>query len=66
MNLSLWTSIREYVDAEIKLAIARYDYHVHAMTPKRGEQIAALEEQSTRMETAVREMLPASASGEQT
>lgn len=48
MNLSMWTAMREYIAAEVRLGIAR-----HACASP--ESISALEEQSTRMETAVRE-----------
>lgn len=69
MNLPQWTAIREYVAAEINLAHARMrmlELRSRLNTNERGlgpqiaelsQLIKALEEQSTRMETAVRESL---------
>jgi len=58
MNLPLWSAIREYIDAEIKLAFARYHADLTGYrTKSESQRIEALEAQSTRMETAVREML---------
>jgi hypothetical protein len=56
MNLSMWTSIREYIAAEVRLGIARHQRDVHDEAGTGGE-IAALEEQSTRMETDVRRLM---------
>lgn len=61
MNLPLWSAIREYIDAEIKLGMTRHiasttsDPMVRRVLIEEG--IPKLEEQSTRMETAVRAAL---------
>ena len=52
MNLSMWTAIREYIDAEIKLSWAR-------KTLVNDPLLEVLAAQSTRMETAVREYVEA-------
>lgn len=57
MNLNLWTAIREYVNAEVRLGILRSQRESDQPENVRREEIARLEEQSTRMETYVREHL---------
>jgi hypothetical protein len=65
MNLTVWTGIREYVAAEIRLSLARYQlFLLHDQAIRHNQsadelraEIATLEEQSTRMETSVREAL---------
>lgn len=59
MNLALWTSIREYVAAEIKLALLRHQRAQPGQPWVIGEdtELRRLEEQSTRMETSVRELI---------
>lgn len=63
MNLTLWTGIREYIDAEIKLAFARQDLAFASAAGndedvrRAAERVRGLENQSTRMETSVREAL---------
>jgi hypothetical protein len=63
MNLSMWSAIREYVAAEIKLGIARHvcatssDPMVRRVMGE--EEIPTLQEQSTRMESEVREYVKA-------
>jgi hypothetical protein len=54
MNLALWATIREYIDTEIKLAIVRNlpGTHLSGYGSKKE-----LEEQSTRMETSIREQI---------
>ena len=58
MNISMWTAMREYIAAETELAVCRYarrntvDYDQRAVDL--DARIAELQEQSTRMETAVR------------
>lgn len=51
MNLSMWTAIREYIAAEIQLTLAR----ARSTDPSNDSRVRSLEEQSTRMETSVRE-----------
>jgi hypothetical protein len=70
MDRATWTNVREYVQAEVKLAIAQHIMgrlrdKLNTDTPGLGPAIAeqrrtidALQEQVTRMETAVREALP--------
>ena len=58
MNLSMWTTIREYIAAEVRLGIARHQRDVHGEAGT-ADEIAGLEEQSTRMETEVRRLLDA-------
>lgn len=55
MNLSLWEAIREYVAAEVRLGIARHQRDIHDEAGT-ADEIAGLEEQSTRMETEVRRL----------
>jgi hypothetical protein len=60
MNLTIWTGIREYVSAEIKLAHARRDLHAATTDEEIAEcaaKVRTLEEASTAMETLVRESL---------
>lgn len=61
MNLNMWSMIREYIAAEVQLNVCRHERLRHKLEPCEArawdEQIARLELQSTRMETAVREML---------
>lgn len=52
----MWSAIREYIAAEVQLGILRYDLSCLTEAPDHSK-IAALEQQSTRMETAIREML---------
>lgn len=64
MNLTAWTGIREYIAAEIALALARRDEKERggdtqdfATGLRLWDRIHQLEEQVTRMETSVREAL---------
>lgn len=58
MNEALWFAIREYIDAEIKLGIARNTARMPGLRfDGIDDEIKAHEEQSTRMKTAIREML---------
>jgi hypothetical protein len=71
LNLNLWSAIREYIAAEVRLAVLRHqmdgqhpcDYEsVRAL----GDEIRVAEMQSTRMETYIREhMLPQNGNEEQ-
>lgn len=61
MNSALWASMREYIAAEVNLAVAR---HTAATTTDPmvrriaiEEDIPKLEGQSTRMETDIRECI---------
>ena len=56
MNGPMWAAMREYVQAEVKLAVAelRYDNWPDA---NKAQFLEPLREQVTRMETAVREMI---------
>jgi hypothetical protein len=78
MHLSLWSAIREYIAAEVELAVCRHEHMRHLRTagqPSPGnclepcearawdDHIQRLQEQSTRMETAVREMLDVPSQG---
>lgn len=59
MNAALWPAVREYITAEVRLAILRArieERRGQSMAHERKE-ISELEEQVTRMETAVREGL---------
>jgi hypothetical protein len=56
MNEAIWAAMREYIDAEIKLALSRTRAG-KSPTKSESDRIAILEAQSTRMETAVRESL---------
>lgn len=62
MNKVTWPAIREYIAAEVALAVCRHERLRHNLdaVERRAwdEQIRKLEEQSTRMETEVREALP--------
>ena len=51
-----WPALREYVQAEVLLAIAKRDRGINQW-PASNDRIQQLEEQVTRMETAVRESL---------
>lgn len=59
MNLSMWETIREYVAAEVKLALLRYDRKQPGRPWNIGPdtEMSAAEEQSTRMETEVRRLI---------
>jgi hypothetical protein len=57
MNLSMWTAMREYIAAEIKLGILRSQRESGNAVCL--EEISKQEAQSTRMETAVREHVAA-------
>ena len=61
MNLSMWTAIREYVIAESRLAVAMNERLRHESDGLYLEawdhEIKRLREQSTLMETAVREYI---------
>lgn len=58
MNLTVWTGIREYIAAEVRLALLRHRRdHCSLIHQPRAAEIADAEEQSTRMETSVREAL---------
>lgn len=63
MNLTIWTGIREYIAAEIRLASLRRDYSEASAAQDESEmariarEIGGAEAQSTRMETSVREAL---------
>jgi hypothetical protein len=63
MNLTIWTGIREYVAAEIRLALLRRDYSAASVLVDESEmariarEIGDAEAQSTRMETSVRKAL---------
>lgn len=59
MNHALWTAIREYIAAETRLALLRHERQRHALTYVIGEdtEMCRLEEQSTRMETSVRDLI---------
>lgn len=70
MNPALWPALREYISAEIALSHARRDLAAKpGCHPSTGfwkmerEEIARLEAQVTRMETAVREGLILDAAG---
>jgi hypothetical protein len=56
MNVPTWMIVREYIDAEIKLAFARQAAGSDP-TPSERKRIGLLEAQCTRMETAVRSAL---------
>jgi hypothetical protein len=61
VNLVLWELVREYIDAEVKLGIKR-NMHRQDLAPGstvRNVKIQDLEEQSTRIETAIRAALTA-------
>lgn len=60
MNLTLWTAIREYVQAEADLAVGRLCERRWPLLGYAEPSIEALQERVTRMETIVREMLPES------
>jgi hypothetical protein len=73
MNSEMWACIREYIAAEITLCESRRDRDVIAGNPYGGpskapslehydKKIAALEEQSTRMETELRRLIVAAES----
>ena len=55
MNHPMWAAIREYIAAEIKLATAWEQHSGQRLT----QNICALQEQSTRMETEVRRLIDA-------
>lgn len=55
MNLSLWTAIREYIAAEIRLERARMG--VPAQSPSNREHLAKCESESTHYEQIVRELI---------
>jgi hypothetical protein len=64
MNLTVWTGIREYIDAEIKLAFAVQSLAnkiaLGASPPevhKAEKKVEELRLQSSRMETSIREAL---------
>lgn len=70
MNLNTWTAIREYVQAEVSLALAQVgvsmaqgygaDYTTIGHLRRR---VGELQEQVTRMETAVRESIQSPTEG---
>lgn len=71
MNQATWPALREYIDACIALESAKRDvafdgrpYSVSERQRIRDEDIPKLQEQVTRMETAVREALPLLSAGD--
>lgn len=55
MNLALWTAIREYIAAEIRLERARQATPAHWTSNK--EHVAKREAESTKYEQIVRELI---------
>jgi hypothetical protein len=57
LTLGQWTAMREYIAAEVRLGVLRFQRESGQCEAVRIEEIKRLEEQSTRMETILRESL---------